>query len=160
MVHGEAKATTSIPMQVFDFACMDIDCQFGQRTSSLLAVRRSKRAGAQPLPGAVTLEIFGLGIDPVNERFIPVDAFTLASGTGSNPHRSNCVNPDKDTEQPLESGGEHTGLRPSTAKLQRIMGTLPGYRMLTPYEIELLRKSKREIDKVAGEVFAAKKDAS
>ena len=33
--------------------------------------------GAQPLLGAVTLEIFGLGIDPVNRRLIPVDAFLL-----------------------------------------------------------------------------------
>ena len=34
--------------------------------------------GAQPLLGAVTLGIFSLGIDPVNERLIPVDAFMLA----------------------------------------------------------------------------------
>ena len=116
--------------------------------------------GAQPLLGAVTLEIFSLGIDPVNERLIPMDAFMLASGTGSNPHRSNCVNSDKDTEQPLERGEEITGLTPSTAKLKRIMGTSPAYRMLTPYEIELLRKSKREIDQVAGEVLAGKDDTS
>ena len=32
--------------------------------------------------------------------------------------------------------------------------------MLTPYEIELLRKSKREIDEVVGEVFATRKDAA
>ena len=38
--------------------------------------------GVQPLLGAVTLEIFSLGIDPVNERLIPVDAFMLASATG------------------------------------------------------------------------------
>ena len=48
--------------------------------------------GAQPLLGAVTLEIFSLNIDPVNERLIPVDAFMLASGTGSNPHRTNYMN--------------------------------------------------------------------
>ena len=35
--------------------------------------------GAQPLLGAVTLEIFSLGIDPVNRRLIPVDAFLLKS---------------------------------------------------------------------------------
>ncbi len=74
--------------------------------------------GVQPLLGAVTLEIFSLNIDPVNERLIPVDAFMLASGTGSNPHRSNCANSDNDTEQPLESDGENTGLTPSTAKLK------------------------------------------
>lgn len=38
--------------------------------------------GVQPLLGAVTLEIFSLGIDPVHERLIPVDAFMLASVTG------------------------------------------------------------------------------
>ena len=31
-----------------------------------------------PLLGAVTLEIFGLGIDPVNRRLIPVDALLPA----------------------------------------------------------------------------------
>ena len=34
-----------------------------------------------PLLGAVTLEIFGLGIDPVNRRLMSVDAFMLAAGT-------------------------------------------------------------------------------
>ena len=32
-----------------------------------------------PLLGAVTLEIFGLGIDPVNGRLIDVDAFVLTT---------------------------------------------------------------------------------
>ena len=35
--------------------------------------------GAQPLLDAVTLEIFSLGIDPVNRKLIPVDAFLLES---------------------------------------------------------------------------------
>ena len=39
--------------------------------------------GAQPLLGAVTLEIFSLGIDPVNGRLIPVDAFMMASAAGT-----------------------------------------------------------------------------
>ena len=34
-----------------------------------------------PLLGAVTLEIFGLGIDPVNGRLVPVDAFMLSADT-------------------------------------------------------------------------------
>ena len=38
--------------------------------------------GAQPLLGAVTLEIFSLGIDPVNQRLIPVDAFMLEMASG------------------------------------------------------------------------------
>ena len=35
--------------------------------------------GSLPLLGAVTLEIFGLCIDPVNGRLVPVDAFMLAT---------------------------------------------------------------------------------
>ena len=34
-------------------------------------------ADTQPILGAVTLEIFGLGIDPVAERLIPVDGYML-----------------------------------------------------------------------------------
>ena len=32
--------------------------------------------------------------------------------------------------------------------------------MLTPYEIELLRESKREISEAVGKILAEKKDAS
>ena len=35
---------------------------------------------ATPLLGAVTLEIFSLGIDPVNMRLVPVDSLMLATG--------------------------------------------------------------------------------
>ena len=38
---------------------------------------------SMPLLGAVTLDIFGLGIDPVNGRLVPVDAFILAADTPS-----------------------------------------------------------------------------
>ncbi len=34
----------------------------------------------RPLLGAVTLEIFGLGIDPVNRRLIDVEAFAMPAG--------------------------------------------------------------------------------
>ncbi|MCY4102446.1 MAG: aspartyl protease family protein [bacterium] len=34
---------------------------------------------SMPLLGAVTLEIFGLGVDPVNGRLMPVEAFMLAA---------------------------------------------------------------------------------
>ena len=34
---------------------------------------------AQPLLGAVTLEIFGLGIDPVGMRLIPVEGLMMSS---------------------------------------------------------------------------------
>lgn len=37
--------------------------------------------GSTPLLGAVTLEIFGLGIDPVNGRLVPADAYILAAST-------------------------------------------------------------------------------
>ena len=45
-------------------------------------------------------------------------------------------------------------LTPSTAKLNRRIGTSPAPRMLTPYEIDLLRQSKREISQVVREVLA------
>ena len=63
-----------------------------------------------------------------------------------------------DTEQPSES--ENTRLIPSVVKLKRLIGTSPACRMLTPDEIELLRKSKREIAQAVGEVLAREKDAS
>ena len=59
-----------------------------------------------------------------------------------------------DTEQPSESKDENTGITPSVAELQRLIGPSPAPRMLTPHEIELLRKSKREMDQVVGEVLA------
>ena len=61
-----------------------------------------------------------------------------------------------DTEQP--SGSENTRSVPSAVKLKQMLGTSPPCRMLTPYEIELLRKSKREIDQVVGELLAEKRD--
>ena len=61
----------------------------------------------------------------------------------------------------MSSGSdEPAGLTPSVAKLQRILGTSPSPRMLTPYEIELLRESKREISEAVGQILAAKKDPS
>ena len=56
----------------------------------------------------------------------------------------------------MESDGENTGLTPSDAKLKRIMGASPAYRMLTPYEIELLRKSAQETAQVVREILAGK----
>ena len=49
------------------------------------------------------------------------------------------------------------GLTPSTALLNRLIGPSPAPRMLTPYEIDLLRQSKKEVDEVAREVFAMQK---
>ena len=59
-----------------------------------------------------------------------------------------------DTGQPSGSKDENTGVTPSVAELKRLIGPSPAPRMLTPYEIELLRKSKREMDQVVSEVLA------
>ena len=59
-----------------------------------------------------------------------------------------------DERQPSGSEDKHIGGTPSAVKLQRLIGPSPTPRMLTPYEIELLRKSKREMDQVVGEVLA------
>ena len=63
-----------------------------------------------------------------------------------------------DTEQPSESKDENTGVTPSAAELQRLIGPSPAPRMLTPYEIELLRKSAEETAQVVREVLAKKRD--
>ena len=63
-----------------------------------------------------------------------------------------------DTEQPSGSRDENTRSVPSAVKLKQMIGTSPAYRMLTPEEIELLRKSKREIDQVVGEILEKKRD--
>ena len=61
-----------------------------------------------------------------------------------------------DTEQPSES--KSTRSVPSAVKLKQMIGTSPAYRMLTPGEIELLRKSAEETAQVVGEVLAKKRD--
>lgn len=63
-----------------------------------------------------------------------------------------------DTEQPSES--ENTRTVPSAVKLQRLIGPSPAPRMLTPEEIELLRKCAEETAEVVREVLAKKKDES
>ncbi|MDE2740342.1 MAG: hypothetical protein OXI58_02030 [Gemmatimonadota bacterium] len=63
-----------------------------------------------------------------------------------------------DTEKPSES--ENTRTVPSAVKLKRLIGTSPACRMLTPYEIELLRKCAEETAEVVREVLAKKKDES
>ena len=57
-----------------------------------------------------------------------------------------------DTEQPSES--ENTRTIPSAVKLKRLIGPSPAPRMLTPYEIELLRKCAQETAQVVREVLA------
>ena len=48
------------------------------------------------------------------------------------------------------------GVTPSTALLNRMLGTSPTPRMLTRYEIQLLRQSAQEMSQVAHEVFTRK----
>ena len=61
-----------------------------------------------------------------------------------------------DAGQPSESKDENTGLTPSTVKLKQLIGTSPAYRMLTPEEIEPLRKCVQETAQVVREVLAKK----
>ena len=70
------------------------------------------------------------------------------------------MNSDKETKRPPSKDGETARISPSAAQLKQILGTSPGYRNLTPYEIELLRKSKEEMDQITGEVLARQRDAS
>ena len=66
----------------------------------------------------------------------------------------------KDTDRTSKDDGGNRSPTPSVAKLQRLIGPSPAYRMLTPYEIELLRKCVQETAEVVREVLAEKKDAS
>ena len=61
-----------------------------------------------------------------------------------------------DTEQPSE--GENTRSVPSAVKLKRLLGPSPAPRMLTPEEIELLRRCAQETAEVVREVLARKRD--
>lgn len=49
-----------------------------------------------------------------------------------------------DAEDP-EKNGETSCITPSTAKLNQLLASSPGPRNLTPYEVELLRQSAKEI---------------
>ena len=63
-----------------------------------------------------------------------------------------------DTGRISRNGGGNTSATPSLALLNRRLGTSPAPRMLTPYEIDLLRQSKREMAQVAHEVPANRTD--
>ena len=88
--------------------------------------------GAQPLLGAVTLEIFGLGIDPVQGRLIPVDAFMLRwrRGDPSNrisnheTHPANC----SQVEEKHAMAMELSTLR------EAVSGTAAAFRCVTDYQ--------------------------
>ena len=67
---------------------------------------------------------------------------------------------DKDQKQPVKREDKTARISPSAAKLQRILGPSPSCRMLTPYEIELLRKAAQETAEIVREVLAEKRDSS
>ena len=65
---------------------------------------------------------------------------------------------DNDMDRTLDNNGENISATPSIALLNRRIGASPAPRMLTPYEIDLLRKCAEEAAQVAQEVFARKKN--
>ena len=70
------------------------------------------------------------------------------------------MNSENDTGWTSRNGGGNTSATPSIALLNRSVGTSPAPRMLTPYEIDLLRRSKTEMARVAHEVLANRNDTS
>ncbi len=70
------------------------------------------------------------------------------------------MNSDKITPRNPRNSDANISVTPSIALLNRRLGTSPAPRMLTPYEIELLRRTKVEIDRAAGEIFARKRKTS
>ena len=67
---------------------------------------------------------------------------------------------DKSTGGPSRSGGGNTSATPSIALLNRRLGISPAPRMLTPYEIDLLRQCVKEVAEVTHEVLANRDDKS
>ena len=67
---------------------------------------------------------------------------------------------DGNTDRTSRSGGGSISATPSIALLNRRLGTSPTPRMLTRYEIDLLRQSAKEVAEVAGEVLASKSGTS
>ena len=63
---------------------------------------------------------------------------------------------DGNTDRTSRSGGGSISATPSIALLNRRLGTSPAPRMLTRYEIDLLRQSAKEVAGVAGEILASK----
>ena len=63
---------------------------------------------------------------------------------------------DRNTDRTSRSGGGNISATPSIVLLNRRLGTSPAPRMLTPYEIDLLRQSAKEVAEVAGEILTSK----
>ena len=70
------------------------------------------------------------------------------------------MNSNRNTDRTSRSGGGSISATPSIALLNRRLGTSPAPRMLTPYEIGLLRRSAKEVAQVAGEILARKDSVS
>ena len=66
----------------------------------------------------------------------------------------------KSTDRSSRGGGENISATPSIALLNRRLGTSPAPRMLTPYEIDLLRRCAQEASEVTHEVLASKHGTS
>ena len=63
------------------------------------------------------------------------------------------------TGKTSKRGGEAVPATPSITRLNRRLGIAPAPRMLTRYEIDLLRESQKEIAQVTCEVLASKAQA-
>lgn len=66
----------------------------------------------------------------------------------------------RSTDTDSRRGGRNTPVTPSTASLIRRLRISPGPRMLTPFEIDLLRSSKREISREVDEVLTRRAGTS
>ena len=69
------------------------------------------------------------------------------------------MNSEINTDGNSRSGGAPTSVTPSTALLNRRLGTSPAPRMLTQYEIGLLRQSAKETAQVVRESIENRTDA-
>lgn len=70
------------------------------------------------------------------------------------------MNSDKDRDRTSKDDSHNRSLTPSVVKLNRLIGPSPTPRILTPYEIELLRKAAQETAEVASKVYAEKNKTS
>ena len=70
------------------------------------------------------------------------------------------MNSDRSTAGTSRTGGENTSATPSIALLNRRLGISPAPRMLTPYEIDLLRQCVKEVAEVTHEFLASRDDKS
>ena len=68
------------------------------------------------------------------------------------------MNSENDTAQTLKNSDENFSTTPSVDALNRRLSTSPTPRMLTPYEIELLRQCADEVAQVTQEILASKEN--